>query len=352
MADGQHAEGSLMTPERTNPTSIESNDLLKSPLVTVVMCVYNAGEYLRPSLSSIIGQTYRNLEILVIDDGSTDGCIGSIEDLLADSRIRVVHQANATKPVALNRALDQVRGEFYAIQDADDISYPRRIENQVHALLNRPQLAAVFCGNELILNGRSVAPVFASKCEDDCKREIEMFRMPALDPTGMFRMSLVGDIRYDASLQVAETFDYILRVGERYPMMVLGECLYGYRILPNSLSRRDPILREQFVVDATRRACNRRGLQYDEVFSGDVNGIHRSQNSILDNNIAAHFMKSVLDQRREGYRLAALGTAWECVRLHPLDPHYYKALVYALTSPSFVDYVRHEFPAVLFGSKK
>src|SRR3954468_10176203 len=91
----------------------------EGPLVTVVMCVYNAGEYLRPSLLSIINQTYRNLDILIIDDGSTDGCFGSVQDLLADERVRVIYQENATKPVAFNRALDQIRGEFYAIQDAD-----------------------------------------------------------------------------------------------------------------------------------------------------------------------------------------------------------------------------------------
>src|SRR5262249_46667806 len=210
-----------------NLTSIKINP----PLVTVVICVYNAGEYLRPSLLSIMEQTYRNLDILIIDDGSTDGCFESVQDLMADSRIRVFHQANATKPVALNRALDRVQGEFYAIHDADDISYPSRIESQVRALLNRPQLAAVFCGNELILNGRSMAPTFATKCEADCKLEIGAFRIPALDPTGMFRMSLVGHIRYEASLPIVETFDYILRVGEQYPMIVLGECLYGYRIL-------------------------------------------------------------------------------------------------------------------------
>src|SRR3954468_1189497 len=129
------------------------------PLVTVVMCVYNAGEFLRPSLFSIIDQTYRNLDILIIDDGSTDGCFNSVQDLLADGRIRVIHQANAGKPVAINRALDQIRGEYYAIQDADDISYPTRIERQVRALLTRPHLAAVFCGNELIIGGGFMAPV-------------------------------------------------------------------------------------------------------------------------------------------------------------------------------------------------
>src|SRR5438270_1890150 len=171
----------------------------EGPLVTVVMCVYNAGEYLRPSLLSIIDQTYTTLDILIIDDGSTDGCFDSVQDLLADERLRVIHQANASKPVAINRALDQIRGEYYAIQDADDISYPTRIETQVRALLNGLHLAAVFCGNELIIDGRAMAPVFAPKGEDDCHSEIRAFRMPALDPTGMFRMSLIGHLRFEPS---------------------------------------------------------------------------------------------------------------------------------------------------------
>jgi glycosyltransferase involved in cell wall biosynthesis len=335
----------VMTREQNNCTNIES------PLVTVIMCVYNAGEYLRTSLLSIIRQTYQNLDIVIIDDGSTDGCFESVQDLLRDRRIRVFHQTNATKPVALNRGLDRAHGEFYAIQDADDVSYPTRVEKQVRTLLNRPQLAGVFCGNELIIDGKHMAPVFAPKCEADCKREIDMFRMPALDPTGMFRMSLVGDIRFDPSLQVAETFDYILRIGERHPLMVLGESLYGYRVLPNSLSRRDPMWRERFVIEAERRACHRRGLDYEREFPGGANLAKRSQNSVLDNNIAAHFMKSVLDQCRVGSRLAAFRTAWQCIRLHPLDPHYYKALVYALASPNLVHSVRRTF-GTLSGSRK
>lgn len=341
-----------MKPSQEDPPNEESKAFQKLPLVTVIMCVFNAGEYLRPSLLSIIGQTYKNLDILIIDDGSTDGCFETVQDLLADNRVRVFHQANATKPVAFNRALDKVRGEFYAIQDADDISYSERIEKQVSAMLKRPQLAAVFCGNELIINGRSMAPVFAPKGEDECRREIDAFCMPAHDPTGMFRMSLVGHMRYDASLQVAETFDYILRIGELHPMIVLGECLYGYRILPNSLTRRDPAWRDQFVVEALRRACTRRGVKWDQKVLDGAHGKRRSQNSMLDNNIAAHFMKSVLDQRRASYHLAALATGWQCVCLHPIDPHYYKALVYAVASPSIVSYLRREFPAVLLGAKK
>jgi glycosyltransferase involved in cell wall biosynthesis len=312
------------------------------PLVSVVMCVYNAGVYLRASLLSILSQTYQNLEIIIIDDGSTDGCFAFVTDLLTDSRVRVRHQQNATRPVALNRALDLVRGEFYAIQDADDISHPTRIERQVEALLKHPDLAAVFSGNELIMDGRSMAPTFAPKSADHCKREIEAFRMPALDPTGMFRMSLIGNFRYEPNLPLVEAVDYVWRVGEQHPILVLGECLYSYRILTSSVTRRDPTKREQAVTKALRCACIRRGVEYDRVFP--QRPLKRSKNSVMDNNLAAHFMTSVLHQRAVGNRWGALRTAWDCARLHHSDLHYYKAMVYAVAPEKVIFFIRRGRP--------
>lgn len=324
----------LMNPEHPNvPTQGRT-----LPLVSVVMCVYNAGEFLRASLLSILSQTYKNLEIIIIDDGSTDGCFASVTDLLTDSRVHVRHQQNATRPVALNRALDLVRGDFYAIQDADDISHPTRIEKQVEAMLQCPDLAAVFCGNEIIMDGRLMAPTFAPKNIDHCKQEIAAFRMPAHDPTGMFRMSLIGNFRYQPNLPFVEAVDYILRVGEQHPMLVLGECLYSYRILRSSVTRRDPIAREKSVTKVLRSACSRRGIEYDRIFA--QRRLNRSKNSVLDNNLAAQFITSVLDQRAIGNRWRALRTASECARLHPFDPHYCKALVYAMAPEKVISFIR------------
>lgn len=308
-----------------------------APLVSIIMCAYNAGEYLRASLVSVLTQTYQNLDVVIIDDGSTDDSFESIADLLTDPRVRVFHQENATRPVALNRALDLARGDFYAIQDGDDISHPTRIERQARAMLNQPDVAAVFCGNELIINGRSMAPTFAAKSIDVCKREVDRFSMPAHDPTGMFRLSLVRDFRYQPNLPYVEAFDYILRVGEQHPMIVLGECLYSYRILWSSVTRRDPTRRVHYVAEALKQACARRGVEYQRIYPDRTK--LQSRNSITDNNLAAHFMASVLDQRGIGNYRNAVKTALECARLHPLDPHYYKALIYALAPPKFISFI-------------
>jgi hypothetical protein len=156
-------------------------------------------------------------------------------------------------------------------------------------------------------------------------------------------MSLVGDLRFEPSLQVAETYDYILRIGEVHPMIVLGDCLYAYRILPNSLTRRAPTWRKQFEIEAYRRACERRGARFEP--EGEDGG-HKSRNSQLDNNIAAHFMRSVLDLRRSNRRLSALRTGWQCACLHPADPHYYKALAYALIPARVTSRLRRDILAV------
>jgi glycosyltransferase involved in cell wall biosynthesis len=311
-----------------------------SPLVSIVTCVYNAGEFLRPSVSSIVNQTYRNLDIIIVDDGSTDGCLETITDLLDDTRIRVVRQANATRPVALNRALDLVHGEFYAIQDADDISNPTRIQKQLEAILSRPELAAVFCGYCLLMNERCIAPLLASKSETECKADINAFQIPAHDATGLFRMSIIGDIRYDASLPFVEAYDYILRMGESHPMMVLGDCLYRYRMHSNSLTQSDPDRRDRMVTRMLERACERRGQSYSGIFPGGRHRKYRSYNSLIDNDIASVFVMSVLSQRQTNRRWGAVKTGLQCARLHPVDPYYYKALVYALVPAKLLRFIR------------
>ena len=311
-----------------------------SPLVSIVTCVYNAGEYLRPSVLSILNQTYRNLDIIIVDDGSTDGCLDTITDLLDDRRIRVFRQANATRPVALNRALDLVQGEFYAIQDADDISKPTRIQKQVEAILSRPDLAAVFCGYWLLVGGKSMAPICASKGETECKADIDALEVPSHDATGMYRMSIIRNMRYDSSLPFVEAYDYILRMGEGHPMMVLGDCEYGYRMHPNSLTRSDPDRRDRMVTRMLERACERRGQSYTRTFRQGRHWKYRSHNSLMDNDMASLFVMSVLSQRQTNRRWGAVKTGLQCARLHPFDPYYYKALVYAVVPARLLHFIR------------
>lgn len=101
----------------------------KQPLISIIVPVYNVKNYLEKCLQSVCGQTYRNLEIILIDDGSSDGS-GELCDLFArrDGRIKVVHQANAGQSVARNRGLDMAQGEYLGFVDSDDWIEPDMYE--------------------------------------------------------------------------------------------------------------------------------------------------------------------------------------------------------------------------------
>jgi glycosyltransferase involved in cell wall biosynthesis len=306
-------------------------------LVTVVICVYNGGDLLRPAVESILNQTYTNIEVLIVDDGSTDGCLSTIRHL-RDPRIRILRQENRGKPAAMNYALSELRGEFYAVQDADDLSFPERLEKQVECMREHPDTAAVFCGYELILDGRHVAPTFAAKDTVRCRQDVEHMTMPAHDPTAMYRVSMVGDLRYDEALRIVEGYDYILRVGERFPMQVLGECLYSYRVNWEAVTKQNPMLRQQKLHDAVVKVFERRGLSYDESQLPELLDPHRIKNKHLDNDIVSHFMASTVDLRHAGNWGMAVNTAVRCLRLHPLDPYYYKPVAYALGPLRMIDW--------------
>ena len=99
----------------------QKNQEMQDPLISVIIPVYNVAPYLREAVDSAINQTYRNLEIIMVDDGSTDGS-GDICDEYAsrDPRITVIHQKNCGSSSARNAGLDRATGEYIAFLDSDD----------------------------------------------------------------------------------------------------------------------------------------------------------------------------------------------------------------------------------------
>ncbi len=308
-------------------------------LVSVIVCVYNAGVFLRPAIESLLAQTYQHLQIIVVDDGSTDDGMASLGDL-KDDRIEILTKANGGKPSALNQGLAHARGEFYAVQDADDLSKPTRIATQLACLQRHPSLAAVFCGCELIIDGRHVAPRFAERDIATCRNDIKDAQMPGHDPTAMYRRALVAEFTYDEQLPIVEGYDYIMRVGEVFDMMVVGECLYAYRIHLATVTKSDPTRRCRLLRAAVDKTLRRRGLPYTEADLPAIPAPGSITNRQRDNELASHFMVSVVDQRHAGARLAALRTALICAALHPGDPYYYKPLAYCLAPLAAIDYYR------------
>lgn len=146
------------------------------PLITIIVAVYNTHLYLAQCLQSIIEQTYTNWELIIIDDGSTDGSSAICDEYAVnDSRIEVVHKGNTGKADSCNMAIERSKGTYVLFIDSDDWIAPATIEILLQAIRRTGKDVAV-CGhwNEFE-DERIESPVSTVLIEKQCKEAVEMF---------------------------------------------------------------------------------------------------------------------------------------------------------------------------------
>lgn len=119
------------------------------PLISIVIPVYNAERFIEKAIESICNQSYKNIEIIVIDDGSIDESLQIIKSI-RDDRIRIISRENRGLIASLNEGINLSRGSYIARMDADDISSPIRIEQQVKYFEHHIDCGVLFTGLEYI----------------------------------------------------------------------------------------------------------------------------------------------------------------------------------------------------------
>jgi hypothetical protein len=161
------------------------------PGVTVLMPVYNGREYLREAMDSILGQTFADLEFLIIDDGSTDDSVAVVQSY-SDARIRLVrNETNRGVVATLNRGLDLARGEYIARMDADDVSLPERLQMQMDFLDAHPGVGVLGSACRFIDARGALGQVFANPSSHELIGWRLYFTCPILHPTVMMRRDVI-----------------------------------------------------------------------------------------------------------------------------------------------------------------
>jgi glycosyltransferase involved in cell wall biosynthesis len=194
-------------------------------LVTVIVPAYNAGRYLDECLNSVRQQTYRDIEIIVVDDGSADG---TAEILAAhcreDSRVRAVWQPNSGASVARNRGVLLSRGEYLSFFDADDIMLPHSIASRLHAINWPTPVGAVYADHLVVDADRR--PITVS-------RGIEMSSRPILDLLVCPCMGIQGVLLRRGELARAGLFDPFITHVEDWDLWIrLADAGTTFRRLP------------------------------------------------------------------------------------------------------------------------
>ncbi len=182
------------------------------PHISVVMAVHDGAAFLRPAIESILNQTYRNFEFIVIDDGSTDETANILTDFAQRDRRLLVktNHTNLGLPRSLNIGLEAARGAYIARMDDDDVCLPHRFADQVRYLENNPECVVVGAGAEFVdADGRRLS-VHDRGLKPWEFAWASLFRAPLLHSAAMIRADTVRQhgLRYDPSFDRAEDFEF------------------------------------------------------------------------------------------------------------------------------------------------
>ncbi len=208
---------------------------MTAPLVSVVIPVYNGERFLAAAIESALEQTYRPLEVIVVDDGSTDR---SATVARSFAGVEVIDQEHAGPGAARNRGIAAASGEFLAFLDADDLMPPDKLELQVGYLREHPEVGCVLGHQELLLEPGIERPVWAEVAPALARARPDIAQRGGVPLISMVvRASLFEQIGgFDTSYVHGEDADCLLRAGQLAGVVTLDSVVLRRRVHSGNLS--------------------------------------------------------------------------------------------------------------------
>lgn len=209
-----------------------------SPRVTVLMPVYNGENHLAAAIQSILGQTFRDFELLIVEDGSTDHSLARIADF-NDARIRVItHGYNRGLVASLNTGLNQAKGEYVARMDCDDVSFPERLGKQVAFMDNHPEVG--LCGTWFERHRNGTVEWVRPATGDAEIRFWLLFKTTFLHSSVMLRRAIFLEhgLNYPDHYPHAEDYALWIQASAFMKLANIPEFLVAYHYHPDNTSSR------------------------------------------------------------------------------------------------------------------
>jgi glycosyltransferase involved in cell wall biosynthesis len=234
-------------------------------LVSVIVPAFNASGSIRQTLNSVLAQTYRKIEVIVVDDCSSDGTSAIVEEFVTrDARFQLVRQSNAGVGAARNTAIRKARGKYIAPLDADDFWFPEKLEKQVACLEQcDDKTGLVYCWSTLVDKHGVFVSDYCPTVEGHLRRtlvlgnvvgngSVPLFRAAALEKVGLYLTR-----EEQGGAQGCEDWDLHLRIAEHFRIRVAPERLLAYRQTSSSMSVNAENMAASYVVFLRRaRARN------------------------------------------------------------------------------------------------
>lgn len=236
-----------------------------TPLISVVMPVYNAADFLRPALDSIINQTYKNWELIAVDDASTDASQKILKEYQAkDKRIKVLKNINNLGvSKSANKAISHAKGDYIARMDADDICYPDRFEKQTSYLQDNPDTLAVGMQCHLINEKEEIIgdKLFPTSFKNI--KAMMFWSIPVQQPSIMFNCKKIPvDFPwYDGGFRSAEDLELIFKLFKMGKVENMSDFGLKYRIHTRNTSLINPKKTFYLTLKSRLRAIRKHGYR-------------------------------------------------------------------------------------------
>ncbi len=279
-------------------------DAVQRPLVSVVLPTFNRAHLIEAAVRNVLAQDHPNLELIVVNDGSTDATaelLGRLERELADPRLHVITKENGRLPRALNSGFEQARGEYLTWTSDDNAYRPGAISALVQKLELDPEAVLVFADVQIIgADGKPGAVRQTGPVEDLTSRNVVggcfLYRREAARKVGP----------YDPSMELAEDYDYWVRLARIGKLVRLPGVLYEVGTGPDTLSSR----RILEMLATGRRVVERYGSKRD---------------------LHDHMVSLACQYKWAGSPLKSFTTATSLIARFPLSPAGYWAATRAIT---------------------
>jgi len=300
-----------------------------NPLVSVIIPLYNGKQYIYEAVNSMLNQTYQNIEIIIIDDGSTDEGGTVVNNIDSPKIIYIMNEKNIGVSASRNKGLDLAKGTYIALMDADDISMPTRIEKQVSFLENNTEYGVVSGHYEQFKKRRFSTKIRIEKLpiDPDIIHANILFSSVLCTPATMIRGDVLknNNLKFDTSLQMAEDFDLWKKLSFVTKIMNLDEVLLRYRRHGNNSVNKISVLYRDYT-KVIIRSFDHFNLDIRELFNEEYKlkdiqsfvSLHQYVELILDQNTqskeydpihlkmaAAKFLKLIYNMHIDifGYKL-------------------------------------------------
>ena len=216
---------------------------MECPTLSIVMPVYNASEYIRQAIDSLLQQTFTDFELIVIDDGSTDNSLEIVKSY-DDPRIRVLrNECNKGIVFTRNRGLQEMRGRYYAPFDADDIAMPRKYEKQIGFMEKNPAYGLTGTwARHIDSEGKLLKTKWKLDADACFIPSVQLFRAYFIQSAVVFRKEVLEAIGYTPGFEIGEDYLVYYQIALKFPCVNLPEYLIHYRIHPGSITQSNPAL--------------------------------------------------------------------------------------------------------------